>query len=117
MMQLRIKNSFIPWSFPEIVAKEEGFFADEGIDVTFYALDPKDVEPGNKVQWYGGLVDLPLIDEPSIPLDLVPRLDVLGIEGVESDIDSFIGEKSFLLGRSEERRVGKECRSRWSPYH
>ena len=22
----------------------------------------------------------------------------------------------FLL-RSEERRVGKECRSRWSPYH
>ena len=24
--------------------------------------------------------------------------------------------KSALL-RSEERRVGKECRSRWSPYH
>src|SRR5688572_33389850 len=22
-----------------------------------------------------------------------------------------------FLGRSEERRVGKECRSRWSPYH
>ena len=22
-----------------------------------------------------------------------------------------------LYGRSEERRVGKECRSRWSPYH
>src|SRR2546430_8523787 len=22
-----------------------------------------------------------------------------------------------LVGRSEERRVGKECRSRWSPYH
>ena len=22
-----------------------------------------------------------------------------------------------LLLRSEERRVGKECRSRWSPYH
>src|SRR3712207_9251263 len=22
-----------------------------------------------------------------------------------------------LWGRSEERRVGKECRSRWSPYH
>src|SRR6266498_1561641 len=21
------------------------------------------------------------------------------------------------FGRSEERRVGKECRSRWSPYH
>ena len=23
----------------------------------------------------------------------------------------------LLRGRSEERRVGKECRSRWSPYH
>ena len=22
-----------------------------------------------------------------------------------------------VSGRSEERRVGKECRSRWSPYH
>ena len=22
-----------------------------------------------------------------------------------------------MPGRSEERRVGKECRSRWSPYH
>ena len=25
--------------------------------------------------------------------------------------------KAFLGLRSEERRVGKECRSRWSPYH
>ena len=25
--------------------------------------------------------------------------------------------KSFCTARSEERRVGKECRSRWSPYH
>ena len=24
---------------------------------------------------------------------------------------------SFTAQRSEERRVGKECRSRWSPYH
>ena len=24
---------------------------------------------------------------------------------------------SIILTRSEERRVGKECRSRWSPYH
>ena len=24
---------------------------------------------------------------------------------------------SWLSHRSEERRVGKECRSRWSPYH
>ena len=29
------------------------------------------------------------------------------------------GDTHILIdcGRSEERRVGKECRSRWSPYH
>ena len=26
-------------------------------------------------------------------------------------------QKSIRKTRSEERRVGKECRSRWSPYH
>ena len=25
--------------------------------------------------------------------------------------------QDYIKGRSEERRVGKECRSRWSPYH
>src|SRR5258707_15330736 len=29
----------------------------------------------------------------------------------------FFRSKASWLGRSEERRVGKECRSRWSPYH
>ena len=29
-----------------------------------------------------------------------------------------IGYSALLVAeRSEERRVGKECRSRWSPYH
>src|SRR2546422_9457307 len=27
------------------------------------------------------------------------------------------GGRASVCGRSEERRVGKECRSRWSPYH
>ena len=31
------------------------------------------------------------------------------IAGVRSDEEQYM--------RSEERRVGKECRSRWSPYH
>ena len=35
---------------------------------------------------------------------------------------AYIGEQDFTYKhevnkRSEERRVGKECRSRWSPYH
>ena len=36
----------------------------------------------------------------------------------ETSITKHYERLSFaLLGRSEERRVGKECRSRWSPYH
>ena len=31
--------------------------------------------------------------------------------------DDVAPERIGILGRSEERRVGKECRSRWSPYH
>ena len=31
--------------------------------------------------------------------------------------DEANAELLFQLVRSEERRVGKECRSRWSPYH
>ena len=31
--------------------------------------------------------------------------------------DRLRDEPRFVEARSEERRVGKECRSRWSPYH
>ena len=45
--------------------------------------------------------------------------------GVADLYDLLTQEPDFLKGasiadkvvRSEERRVGKECRSRWSPYH
>ena len=33
------------------------------------------------------------------------------------DIEIYPQVSGFLTKRSEERRVGKECRSRWSPYH
>ena len=35
----------------------------------------------------------------------------------ESKMKSAEAEAKKILDRSEERRVGKECRSRWSPYH
>ena len=53
--------------------------------------------------------------------------EVLGIneKGEEIRLSAYKGKKIVLYfypkdntsGRSEERRVGKECRSRWSPYH
>ena len=43
------------------------------------------------------------------------------LKGTEKEKNN-IKENYFLIiknikHRSEERRVGKECRSRWSPYH
>ena len=40
------------------------------------------------------------------------------IDGVFNiSIQNFLYLIKLVLKRSEERRVGKECRSRWSPYH
>ena len=51
-------------------------------------------------------------------------LDVVGIGNAMVDVlvradDDFLHEHGLVKGamRSEERRVGKECRSRWSPQH
>ena len=35
----------------------------------------------------------------------------------QAELIQRFGEKAVNSIRSEERRVGKECRSRWSPYH
>ena len=35
----------------------------------------------------------------------------------QSAVSQSLQQLESALGRSEERRVGKECRSRWSPYH
>ena len=36
-------------------------------------------------------------------------------DALDGESNSIANQRSIL--RSEERRVGKECRSRWSPYH
>ena len=38
-------------------------------------------------------------------------------EIVPADLLSKCTQLERATARSEERRVGKECRSRWSPYH
>ena len=39
------------------------------------------------------------------------KMEAIPAKAVDAEADF------FTLQRSEERRVGKECRSRWSPYH
>ena len=63
--------------------------------------------------------------------DCIDSADCLGLYGHFNNIDSsnprtwYMSPSVYIifdffhqrLIRSEERRVGKECRSRWSPYH
>src|SRR2546422_9214398 len=51
-----------------------------------------------------------------IETEIFHRWIKLFLEGRQQPMD-FIDEKDVAFLRSEERRVGKECRSRWSPYH
>src|ERR1051325_6600901 len=37
--------------------------------------------------------------------------------GEHTAVGGWLADKLPLLMKSEERRVGKECRSRWAPYH
>ena len=48
-------------------------------------------------------------------IDLLDDRSIL-LDGRVADKKAALDQMVELM-RSEERRVGKECRSRWSPYH
>src|SRR5215216_1160085 len=75
------------------------------------------------VPYVAGLEDeiarLPMHDagsEHEAPSTLEHERELI-LAGVEVDRDGETSRDDRVLERSEERRVGKECRSRWSPYH
>ena len=44
-------------------------------------------------------------------------MSAMGLVFSENCLSNLIAAITSVIDRSEERRVGKECRSRWSPYH
>ena len=48
---------------------------------------------------------------------MVRKKDIIELCRKHNDCVFFAYTNCTLVDRSEERRVGKECRSRWSPYH
>src|SRR3712207_9276056 len=57
---------------------------------------------------------------PMLSLMVDGIVDVTTAEGetwVAAVDAGFLSVAANRISRSEERRVGKECRSRWSPYH
>ena len=55
--------------------------------------------------------------------DIMITLKIVDRNNKKTDITQLVekvtwsGDYKQASRRSEERRVGKECRSRWSPYH
>ena len=97
-------------------------FVIDGITYTLRLL-PSGIVRKNKISIIGNGV---VVD----PWALLEEIEEIKSKGVEVNVDNFIISESANLilpfhremdeireDRSEERRVGKECRSRWSPYH
>src|SRR3712207_9110246 len=83
-------------------------------------IDPKDVgrsyEAVIRVNSQSGKGGVAYIMKTENQLDLPRRLQIEFSAVVQRHTDAEGGEVTAEQ-RSEERRVGKECRSRWSPYH
>ena len=76
-----------------------------------YYLDPPGLEQVTFLLWAG--VPIRMYDQGQIDVTGV------GLGDIERVLDPAnpLHDELHITARSEERRVGKECRSRWSPYH
>ena len=62
-------------------------------------------------QWYMSEVGVPVYNYHVYYMKKVEKIIYILLAFVVGAV------VAYLFYRSEERRVGKECRSRWSPYH
>src|ERR1019366_6682457 len=100
------------------------------ITITFwpsYATEPHYVYVWNPAGYDASMTGEALLSY-SQQIDVVlshpaPTIDawIVGTIGepltLDAEIVGLTKQDAFILGRSEERRVGKECRSRWAPDH
>ena len=63
------------------------------------------------------IVELPGVSDIELAKKLIGETPILEFRLEKPDAEEFISTVASGTPRSEERRVGKECRSRWSPYH
>ena len=106
--------------------KRELFFQTAGIlppnGILFGFQTVKKV--GEQAKKLGATQTLLVTDEIMVQLGYAGLVQgLLEKEGIQVDLfgkvepEPHMETADLLFQRSEERRVGKECRSRWSPYH
>src|SRR2546422_326733 len=79
------------------------------------APDPPPVQLADALPGFQPVAVSAQIPTDMPPVDLQQRFDPKDYSG--SGVEGSRASDMVVSGRSEERRVGKECRSRWSPYH
>ena len=84
-------------------------------DLVLAKLAEMDTKIGATNTRLNGVLDTKLVGAVSDNM-LSELKKISGSFGAE-DLWGTPGNQKLVEGRSEERRVGKECRSRWSPYH
>ena len=106
------------WKNPETGYREwktsaymEEHFGVEAGDVSGFYADLDTGRPGPKIAILGELDSLIVGNHP----DADPETHAVHACGHNAQCAILLGVAAAM--RSEERRVGKECRSRWSPYH
>ena len=81
----------------------------EDVESVIKAEMAKDTRLAAKMQWQGIYI---------FPVSAKRKI-ILGGDGISvtTQYENPLPTYRYEAVRSEERRVGKECRSRWSPYH
>src|SRR5918992_1120269 len=86
---------------------------DRGFRYLFFAQQATADKQGEL--WANYIAELPEGERPKTAA--YPTLDDPFAQPTSEGIEAILKPAGIETVRSEERRVGKECRSRWSPYH
>ena len=97
-----------------VITSDPAQFAKRIADGTYHYL----FEVTRFVDFIRWINPQPLLDEEGIrPILHKIYLPVAEFVIATMQVTQVFSVRLAILTRSEERRVGKECRSRWSPYH
>ena len=110
--------------FMRVLYKTRPYEAVEGsanaLHQKWLTIVQKSVQNGNKAEFKRNIQNI-IKEFDELPLKDIkkPRVGIVGEILVKflPLANNFLVDLLESEGRSEERRVGKECRSRWSPYH